>query len=130
MGKHRDRHHESDDDDIDSDDNDSDESDDDYKALSSYEINSLRDMGISEERILYLWNKQSGLCYLTNIPLEFHKHGTSLNSVVVCARKVSQTVSDTNSILVCKGASAMRDSVGLTWTQFRALLHQYSNSAE
>lgn len=110
-------------------DGNSDLSDSDYK-LSSRELDVLCAQGISEERANYLWNKQSGLCYVTNHPLIIKQGFSGMYIAVVSPRCVNSSISDTNSILVCREVSMMRDAVSMTWTQFKALLQSISCNLE
>ncbi len=122
MGKHHNEYE----DDNDSDDNDSEFSDIDYE-LSDKQVSHLKKFGISENRMNELWNKQSGLCYISNYPMVFDG---DLYKVEVAPRRISQKIGDDNSILVCKSINRMRDAVNLTWTQFKALINQMANNSD
>lgn len=102
---------------------DSDFSDTDYELLAR-DTSHLKSFGISEETALRLWNKQSGLCYVSSLPMSFD--GNNLYKAVVAPRRVNETVSDTNCILVCQVVNAMRESTDLTWTQFQAFINRIS----
>lgn len=108
----------------DEDDLESEFSDCDYH-LEKHQVATLYD--ISEDRSHELWNKQSGLCYITNIPLGF---GNGMYDAVVAPRRITEQTDDTNSVIVCRCVSLMREATGYTWTQFKALLANVSQNLE
>ena len=110
-------------------DGNSDLSDSDYR-LNTRELEVLCAQGISEERANYLWNKQSGLCYVTNHPLIIKQGFSGMYIATVNPRCVHSSISDGNSILVCREVSLMRDALGMTWTQFKSLLQSISCNLE
>lgn len=77
---------------------------------------------ISETRLNELWNKQSGCCYITNIPMSVDQTTLSIYSIDVAPRRITEPISDQNSILVTHGIKLMQESVNLTWTQFRSFM--------
>jgi len=112
------------DEDIDSGD-ESDISDADYE-LTRELSDLITNQGISEERAQHLWNKQSGLCYITNVPM-ITSRGKYHYSIEVAPRRITEPISDENSILVCHAASIMRESVNVTWTQFKAMISHFNH---
>tara|TARA_Y100000741_G_scaffold280407_2_gene220209 strand:+ start:18683 stop:19048 length:366 start_codon:yes stop_codon:yes gene_type:complete len=103
----------------------SDISDADYE-LTRELSDLITNQGVSEERAQHLWNKQSGLCYITNIPM-ITSRGKYHYSIEVAPRRITEPISDENSILVCRGVSVMRESLNVTWTQFKAIMSQFTN---
>lgn len=116
-------------DDSDDSDADSDYSDPDYKSLSDADLDEITQQGISQEKAFDLWNKQSGLCYITNLPLTFGGRG-NYYKCEVAPRRISETVDDSNCILVCSGVSAMREATQMTWSQFKAFVYHVSQSMD
>ena len=105
----------------------SDFSDTDYE-LEKDKIEHLVQWGVSAERCQELWNKQSGLCHVTNFALVFSND--VLYSVEVAPRRVNEPISDTNSILVCKGVALMRESLNVSWTQFKSFIFQCTQNLD
>lgn len=95
---------------------DSEISDIDYE-LSKNDMNYFSEFNVTKERIQYLWNKQSGLCAVSNLPLTLIPN--TLYSVTIVPRKITDNISDMNSMLVCNVYNTMREASGLTWTQFK-----------
>ena len=122
MGKDR----KSEDDDNSDDDVDSEFSDTDY-ILSRDEVMYLKKQGISEDRAQHLWTKQSGLCDITNTALLF---ASGLYGAEVVARRVTEQISDENSMIVCQSVAQMRESINVSWTQFKSLVCQFGNGIE
>jgi len=102
---------------------DSDVSDNDYQ-LTTEESNFITTYGISEERANHIFNKQSGMCYISGFPLVFKKTA-GLYTAEIVPRKISEPVSDENSIMVCRGVASMRESTGLTWMQFKSFINKF-----
>lgn len=75
-----------------------------------------------------LWNKQSGCCYITNIPMTLTMD--TIYSIDVAPRRISEAISDTNCILVTKGIKTMHADTGMTWTQFRSFLALCANGMD
>ena len=105
----------------------SDFSDIDYE-LEQEKIDYLMQWGITSKRCKELWNKQSGLCFITNFSLVFSND--AMYTVEVAPRRITEPVSDTNSILVCKGVGLMRESLGITWTQFKSFLYHCAQNLD
>lgn len=84
---------------------------------------------VSAEKIRDMWNNQSGCCFITNIPLD-PMESNSIYMIEVASRRVTEPISDTNSILVCKGVKAMLEASGLTCTQFRSFLKVCTNQID
>lgn len=106
-------------------DNESEFSDIDYELSQLPE--SLVDI-ISIERANELWNKQSGCCYITNIPMSLTMD--TIYSIDIAPRRITEPISDANCILVNKGIKTMHADTGLTWTQFRAFLALCANGMD
>jgi hypothetical protein len=115
-----------DEDDHSNDDVDSEFSDTDY-VLSREELTYLKKQGISEDRAQHLWTKQRGLCDVTNTPVLFMK---GVYGAEVVARRITEPVSDENSMIVCQAVAQMRDSINVSWTQFKSLVCQFGNGIE
>lgn len=77
--------------------------------------------GISLEKSNELFNKQSGCCYISHIPLAV-EDAESIYAIDVAPRRISEPLSDANCVLVNKGVRKMHEASGLTWTQFKAFL--------
>ena len=105
---------------------DSDVSDSDYN-LDSKQLKELLSYGVSEERAQDMWNNQSGLCYICNLPLTWDD---SSWTVEVAPRRISEPISDTNSILVCKAINQMRSHTTFTWTQFKSTINMIATGMD
>ena len=113
--------------DSDSDDDvDSEFSDADY-VIEKEHISYLKRQGISDERAQHLWTKQSGLCEITNMPLTFN---SGFYGAEVVPRRVTEPTSDENSMIVCQSVAQMRESINVSWTQFKSLVCQFANGIE
>ena len=99
---------------------DSDFSDPDYE-LDSNEVKSLVEFGISTERAQELWNDQSGCCSISGFPLTCDGR-ENIYKAEVAPRRVTEAISDTNSILVCRVVNMMREPTNLSWSQFQAII--------
>lgn len=104
-------------------DTDSDNSEGDYELPKKVLDSLARKSGISEERIKYLLNEQSGMCYMSSIPFDLSS-SDSMYSIAIAPRRVNQPLGDTNSVMVCKVVESMRASSNLTWTQLKNLMSQ------
>lgn len=76
---------------------------------------------ISKDKVNELYNKQSGLCYISNVPMNIEKT-CSIYSIDIAPRRISEPISDENCILVNNGVKKLQESIGLTWTQFKAFI--------
>lgn len=104
---------------------DSDFSDPDYE-LDENELSSLTEFGISAQRAQELWNDQSGCCSISGFPLtsDGREH---IYKAEVAPRRISEAISDTNSILVSRVINMMREPTNLSWSQFQSLLSKIDN---
>ena len=80
---------------------------------------------ISKEKVNELYNKQSGLCYISNIPMNIEKT-CSIYSIDIAPRRITEPITDENCILVINGVKTLQESIGLTWTQFKAFIDMIS----
>lgn len=114
---------------------DSDFSDTDYELTSEDCVQILEfgtgheDTCPSIERLQTLWNKQSGLCYISNLPMTLPMtYSKTMYSVNIAPRRVSEPISDSNSVLVCAAIKAMRESTNMTWSQFKTFVAHISSN--
>jgi hypothetical protein len=102
---------------------DRDDSDDEQSEFSDIDYQGVhvpRSMNtISSGKFKELWTKQSGCCYITHMPIDINC--TGLYGVSIAPRRISEPVGDENCVLVIEAVKAMQESVGLTWTQLKAL---------
>ena len=108
-------------------DDDSDFSDADYE-LSSEDLQKLASYGVSDERLNKMWNDQSGLCVVSGFPLVIDSNSENLYMAEVAPRRVTEPVSDLNSVLVSRVMNIMREPTGLSWSRFSALLQRMDRS--
>ena len=84
-------------------------------------MQSLTEFGISQERAQELWNDQSGCCSVSGFPLT--TEGTeNIYKAEVAPRRVTEPISDTNSMIVCRVMNMMREPTNLSWSQFQAII--------
>ena len=64
---------------------------------------------IGKNKVNDLWNKQSGCCYFSNVPM-IVEEANSVYSIDVAPRRISEPISDTNCVLVLNGVKQMHES--------------------
>ena len=104
---------------------DSDFSDIDYTL---HEVPEVITSYISETKANELWNKQSGCCWVTNIPMATNTN--TLYSIDVAPRRVTEPISDENCILVLNAIKNMQESTSLTWSQFKSFITVLANGIQ
>tara|TARA_B100001778_G_C18342198_1_gene518042 strand:- start:191 stop:595 length:405 start_codon:yes stop_codon:yes gene_type:complete len=121
---HRSKHEDSDEEDV-----DSEFSDTDYD-LSSHELEYFsKKFGMNSKRANYLWNKQSGVCEISNIPLIIGDDSRLYGAYIV-PRRITEPITDENSMIVASCVAAMRDSLGISWHQYKSLVCQIASGID
>lgn len=110
------------------------ESDSDYStdsdceyALSAEEAHSiLQDTsGVTESGVKQAYVKQRGICRITGIPFD-----SGMYAPVIAQRKFSDSLTDTNMVIVLNIVERMRDASGLGWRPFVRMLQTLGKDAD